>query len=173
VGWIGLGGATIGAGAAILGGWIQQRQQVKTDRQKLIEERGQTAGHEALAVLYALRRHIASWDPGLDAEGREAWVLSGQEMADEADMAVGLVPESREIRVRMEEALSVVRSRLGQDRLRTTSEAYSTAILTTHAIDILQTFLRGGEPLPPRSLQVERLREQRAAYPMGNPPESY
>ncbi|MCX5261781.1 hypothetical protein OOK27_47970 [Streptomyces canus] len=104
-GWIGAGagliGAVVGAGGALLGGWFQHRQQTRADRQKQIDERAQAAGNNALTELYALRRHIVRGGPQQESEGPGSWLWSGVEMADQAEMAAGLIPQAEEVRSRL------------------------------------------------------------------------
>lgn len=61
VGLIGFSGAVVGAGGALLGGWLQQRHQAAVAQEQreaaragLLEERGRAAGERALSELYGL-----------------------------------------------------------------------------------------------------------------------
>lgn len=137
---------------------------------KMIDERGQTAGREALAELYTLRRHILQWGSDLDAESRASWTRSGEELADQVEIATGLIPQAQEVRVRMEEALWAAVRCMHEDENRPTTQAYGTKRAVNHAIDILQAFLRG-DPLPQISGDVDIIRIERAEYVRENPPD--
>jgi hypothetical protein len=139
--------------------------------QKLIEERGQAAGQTAMNELYALRRHINRWRQDLDAESVASWARTGEELADQAEMAVGLIPQSQEIRTRMNEALWVVTMYMSTDQDRPDREPYSSKRALRHAIAILQAFMRGDE-LPDTSYEVDDLRMQQEMYRIENPPDA-
>jgi len=179
-GWIGAGAAFVGtmagAGVSVWATVLTQRHETRKANDerrdaaaKLIDERGRAAGNDALAQLYALRRHLGSWDLRLDPDGREAWVRAGREIADQAEIAVGLIPQARGLRVRMEEALWIVTTSLDEDRDRPAREAYRSKLALRHAIDILQAFMRG-DALPRASFEVENLRIQEQEYLRENPP---
>lgn len=173
-GWIGAGaglvGAVVGAGGAIVGGWFQHRQQTRTDRQKQIDERGHDAGNKALTEMFALRRHILLWGPGLDPGSRASWLRTGREMADQAEIAAKLIPQAGEVRTRMEEALTVVVTQMHWEHEEPEHPSYHSKVALEHAIDIVAAFMCR-EPLPEPTNAVERLREERALYALENPPD--
>jgi hypothetical protein len=178
-GWIGAGaafvGTVVGAGVSVWATVLTQRHEARTAlvqkqeaAEKQVEERGRAAGNDALTELYALRRHILRWGPDLDVESRASWTRSGEELADQVEIATGLIPQAQEVRTRMEEALSVAVSYMHEDENRPATQAYGTKRAVDHAIDILQTFLRG-DPLPRISYDVDTLRIERAEYRRENP----
>ncbi|MFE9953285.1 hypothetical protein ACFYRJ_38445 [Streptomyces sp. NPDC005531] len=148
VGLIGFGGAVVGAGGALLGGWLQQRHQAKTAKEQRRDERRFTAGRTALDMRIRLRRVAATRSEG-NAESEEAWVDELVEWATTFDAALLVVPDGDEMRERVFE---VVRHLGFYDSLgQTYSEANGWIDLTCkEAIELLSAFLRE-EPHPPRS----------------------
>ncbi|MFI0939156.1 hypothetical protein [Streptomyces sp. NPDC021020] len=137
---------------------------------KLIDERGQTAGREALAELYVLRRHIVHFEFPPDVEARRAWFHAGEEMADKAELTAGLIPQAPEIRPRLEEALNATLRCMAGNRRSSIRSTFRSTNAVDHAIEILQAFLRG-DPLPEPSAGVEDVRQHRARYDIENPPD--
>ncbi|MFF9394218.1 hypothetical protein [Streptomyces griseoluteus] len=144
----GLGGAAIGAGGALLGGWLQQHHQAKTAKEQRREERRFTAGRTALDMLIRLR-HVGANRAEGDAESQGAWVDQLVEWTTSFDAALFVVPGGDEMRERVFE---VVRHLGFYDVLgQTHSEANAWIDATCgEAIGILSAFLRE-DPLPPRS----------------------
>jgi hypothetical protein len=91
-GWIGLGGAAVGASAALLGGWIQQVHQARTARAELRDQRGYEAARTALAELYVLRQHVHACEGSSVPPEREPWRKIASDHLDAAELAVLLIP---------------------------------------------------------------------------------
>lgn len=160
----GLGGAAIGAGGALLGGWLQQRHQAKLDREQrrearagLVEERGRAAAEKALSELYLLRRHISTWKVDLNAEGKNAWFHSSITHADEAELNAALIPEASELRERFRDAMDAARMSMQIDAWESEHEPYLSESDTQHAITLLSAYMRGD------SLPAPTRREERAS----------
>ncbi|MBZ6261188.1 hypothetical protein KVH22_37415 [Streptomyces olivaceus] len=160
----GLGGAAIGAGGALLGGWLQQRHQAKLDREQreearagLVEERGRTAADKALGELYTLRRHVSTWEVDLSAEAKNQWYQTGHTHADEAELNAALIPEADNLRERLQDALESARTSMQIDAWESEHEPYLSAFDTEHAIGLLSAYMRGD------SLPAPTLREERAS----------
>ncbi|WP_432131267.1 hypothetical protein [Streptomyces tendae] len=158
----GLGGAAIGAGGALLGGWLQQRHQVKLDREQreqaragVLEERGRTAADKALGELYALRRHISTWKGAFSTEEQNEWFQTGYSLADVAELNAALIPEADELRERLQDALESARDSLHADAWYSEHEPYLSASDTEHTIALLSAYMRG-DYLPPMTAREER-----------------
>jgi hypothetical protein len=169
-GWIGLIGASVGAGGALLGVWLQQRYQAKMARDQreearddLLEERGRTAADKALAELYALRRHVLTWKVGMSAEERNQWVQSGHTYADDTELNAALIPKATELRERLRYALGAIRGSMFVDAYEAAHEPYMSDFDTEHAIGLLSAYMRGDSmPRPtPREERVSVEREMR------------
>lgn len=154
-GWIGLGGAVVGAGAAVLGGVVQQRLQAKSTQADRREERGHLAGEKALAELYQLRRHLLACvgTAGVPDEC-EPWRDIARRYLDSAELAVLLLPSSTPAGGRaMEVLLLAERFELaGQDRRR---QLRWIGYCVSRAIRILSAH-RGGDEIP--EVGLHRLR---------------
>jgi hypothetical protein len=144
VGWIGLGGAAIGAGAAVLGGWLQQRAQAKADREQRREERRYSNGQAALEMLIRFREANMrrTEDPGGMQDFTEALV----EFVMAFDAALYVVSDAEEMRRRVLGIMRVAADCI--DLTRTHPEAKRWAqTMCTESIRVLSAFLRE-EPLP-------------------------
>ncbi|SEC34741.1 hypothetical protein [Streptomyces sp. KS_5] len=143
-GLIGLAGAVIGAGGALLGGWLQQRQQALTAKAERREERRYTAGQAALDMLIRFRHATASRIN--DDEGVDAWTEAFVEWLVTFDAALYVVPDGDEMRKRLFGIMGFIGCY--EDLGHNHSEA-SLWIddLCREAIGVLSAFLRE-EPLP-------------------------
>ncbi|MET9410827.1 hypothetical protein ABZX90_34465 [Streptomyces sp. NPDC002935] len=159
---IGFGGAVVGAGGALLGGWLQQRHQATVTREQqeaaragLLEERGRAAGEKALYELYALRRHLKDCKLRPVSEERQPWRPIARAFIDDAELAVRLMPNAREVQSRITDAAGLITETLviGRDEAREmTDPEHRTHISrclagTLEAIEALSAFMRG-DPLP-------------------------
>ncbi|WNE95551.1 hypothetical protein PS467_09465 [Streptomyces luomodiensis] len=161
-GWIGLIGASVGAGGALLGGWFQQRHLAKMAREQredarndLMEERGRAAADKALAVLYTLRSHILTWKTGWSAVERVHWVQEGHTYTDDAELNTALIPKATELRKRFRDALGAIRRSMFVDAHEARNEPYLSEFDTEHAIELLSAYMRGDD-LPQPTLREER-----------------
>ncbi|NUP43259.1 MAG: hypothetical protein HOY76_41140 [Streptomyces sp.] len=163
VGLIGLGGAVVGVGGTLLGGWLQHRQQAQTAREERAEarsseaeSRGREVADKALSELYALRRHALAWKVGMSAAERNEWLGKAHTMADEAELHTALIPGADTLRVRVGDALSVVRASFFQDADEAEHEADLCVADTGHCIDLLSAYMRGDAALPEPTRREER-----------------
>ncbi|MFE9649323.1 hypothetical protein ACFYO0_35470 [Streptomyces sp. NPDC006365] len=144
VGLIGFGGAVVGAGGALLGGWLQQRHQARIAKAERREERRYTAGQAALDMLIHFRQATAN---RIDEEESEnAWTEVFVEWSVTFDAALYVVPDADEMRDRVFGIMGFIgyHEALGQ----THSEANLWIdALCKEAIAVLSAFLRE-EPLP-------------------------
>lgn len=181
VGLIGFGGAVVGAGGALVGGWLQQRHQATVLRQQqeaaragLLEERGRAAGEKALSELYALRRHLKDCELRPVPGERQPWRGIARTLIDDAELAVMLMPNAAEVQSRVADAAGLITQTLmiGRDeaRMMTDGEHRTHVSLclggTLEAIGVLSAFMRG-DPLPDRGRLVSghRERSQRPTSP--------
>jgi hypothetical protein len=146
-GLIGLAGAVIGAGGAILGGWLQQRHQAKTARAERREERRYTAARAALDMLIRIRHAAAN--RAEDDASEAVWTAELVEWSTSFDATLYLVPDGEEMRERVFEIVRHLGyyEALGQNH----QEANGWIDITCgEAIQVLSAFLRE-DPLPTRS----------------------
>ncbi|MGW7261523.1 hypothetical protein [Streptomyces sp. NPDC054834] len=180
-GLIGLGGALIGGGVSVWATKVTQRQQAKErlqqaeeERSKLIEERGRAAGEKALTELYALRRHLVECAQAEIPDDHQPWRKIAKDHMDEAELAVGLMPQASEVRGRIEEVLGITFLHMFRSSGDTAREVVHARSGATEAIDILSAYMRG-DPLPEISGTVRRYREHaahsEAMYALENPPD--
>ncbi|MFJ8507717.1 hypothetical protein [Streptomyces avermitilis] len=144
VGLIGFGGAVVGAGGALLGGWLQQRHQAKSAKEERRAERRHAAGQAALDMLIRFRHATASRIN--DDEGVDAWTEAFVEWSVTFDAALYVVPDGEAMRKRVFGIMGFVgyHEDLGQNH----SEASLWIdALCKEAIGVLSAFLRE-EPLP-------------------------
>lgn len=169
VGLIGFGGAVVGAGGALLGGWFQQRHQAHVTREQqevaragLLEERGRAAGEKALSELYALRRHLKDCELRPVPEERQPWRVIARAFIDDAELAVMLMPNAREVQSRITDAAGLITETLviGREEARemTAQEhvkhVHRCLAGTLEAIQALSAFMRGDAlPEPGRLLR--------------------
>ncbi|MEU8556016.1 hypothetical protein AB0C80_18770 [Streptomyces anthocyanicus] len=148
VGLIGFGGAVVGAGGALLGGWLQQRHQVKAARAERREERRYTAGQTALGMLIRIRHAAAN--RAEDEESEAAWTAELIEWSTSFDAALLLIADGDEMRERVFEVVRHLGyyDRLGQNH-REANDWIDAAC--GEAINLLSAYLRE-DPLPSRSV---------------------
>lgn len=188
-GWIGLIGASVGAGGALLGGWLQQRHQAKVTREQqeaaradLLEERGRAAGEKALSELYALRRYLQDCKTRPVPEERQPWRVKARAFIDEAELAVMLMPNAKEVQTRIECAAGMIIEtlRIGREEARQITDrehithVYRCLAGTRDAIRALSAFMRGDPlPNPGRHLRMHMEETARivARVRAGEPPE--
>lgn len=163
VGLFGFGAAVLGVGGTLLGGWLQQRHQVQVAREERaevrsseVESRGREAAQKALTELYALRRHALTWKVGMSAEERNQWVGAAHPMVDEVELNVALIPGADTLRVRVRDALSVVRNSFFEDGYEGEHEPYRSEFDTSHCIGLLSAYMRGDDALPEPTAREER-----------------
>ncbi|WP_328939204.1 hypothetical protein OG288_36900 [Streptomyces tauricus] len=144
VGLSGFGGALVGAGGALLGGWLQQRLQAKTAKAERREERRYTAGQTALDMLIRLRQATASRTE--DQEGEDAWADAFVDWTVTFDAALYVVPDGDQMR---EQVFQIMRLIGFYEALGQTHQESNLWIdsLCKEAIEVLAAFLRE-EPLP-------------------------
>jgi len=159
-GLIGLAGAVIGAGGALLGGWLQQRHQAQTAKAERWEERRYTAGQAALDMLIRFRHATASRIN--DDEGVDAWTEAFVEWSVTFDAALYVVPDGDEMRKRVFGIMGVAGyyEDLGQNH---SEAALWIDALCREAIGVLSAFLRE-EPLPEPSRSFLDQREMVGAH---------
>lgn len=144
---MGLGGASVGAGAALLGGWLQQRSQAKSSREVRHEERHQALGQTALTELLGLQQRLRV-SPGDFDHADQTWIADTVEHLQSARMAMLLVPNAPETRRRMEEIFQLA-SRMSVAGAPLMRRLFVME-MTTEGIEVLAAFMRG-DPLPPPS----------------------
>lgn len=156
-GLIGLVGAVVGAGGALLGGWLQQRHQAKLAKDERLDERGYTAGETALGELYQLRQHlIESGVAGPVPQDRQPWRFIAVNHLDAAEMAVMLMPNAPAVHDRVVEVLNVAKRYELAGQHRHQQIRWLTACVGS-AIDMLSAHMRA-DPVP--EIGVRRFRDQ-------------
>ncbi|MER7851664.1 hypothetical protein ABTZ98_03815 [Streptomyces bacillaris] len=144
VGLMGLGGAAVGAGGALMGGWLQHRLQTKATREQQREERRYVAGQTALDMLIRLRLAAANRVGSVESE--DAWTDALVEHTTSYEAALLLIPDGAVLRDRLH-AISRVLGHyesLGQSHWEANAWLDVTAL---EAIGVLSAFLRQ-EALP-------------------------
>ncbi|MEU1454404.1 hypothetical protein [Streptomyces avermitilis] len=155
VGLIGFGGAVVGAGGALLGGWLQQRHQAETARLERQNARGYAAGEKSLGELHRLRHHLTECEAVGDvSQDRQPWRSIAVRHLDDAELAIMLIPNATQVRERLVKALYCARryELAGQHRA---NQVRWIKTCVTSAIDMLSSHLRG-DPVPPIGLQEIR-----------------
>lgn len=144
VGLIGFGGAVVGAGGALLGGWLQQRHQARIAKQERREERRLASGQAALDMLIRLRQATASRTQNPESE--DAWTGAFVDWTVTFDAALYVVPDGEEMR---EQVFEIVRLIGYYEELGQTHQEANLWIdaLCREALAVLSAFLRE-EPLP-------------------------
>jgi hypothetical protein len=160
VGWIGLGGAAIGAGAAILGGWLQQRQQAKADREQRREERRYSNGQTALEMLIRFRE--ANMRRTEDPESMRDFTEALVEFVMAFDAALYVVSDGGEMRSRVMRIMGVAADSIDLGPAHQESKTWTHAMFT-EAICVLSAFLRE-EPLPKPSREFLEVRQTVRAH---------
>lgn len=161
-GWIGglasLGGAIVGAAGALLGGWLQHRQQEQTAIKERQELYSRSAGEATLNHLLQLHRSISvvlsQWDVGAD---NSRWTEARQPHLQEFEMSLHLIP-SEELRSRLMEVVTLIydsAAEVDQTDIIVRAQAQLdqvalTVAISQEGINLVAANLRG-EPLPPRS----------------------
>ncbi|MDV9175972.1 hypothetical protein R6V09_38365 [Streptomyces sp. W16] len=144
VGLIGFGGAVVGAGGALLGGWLQQHHAAKTAKDERRSERRYTTGQAALEILIRFRQATASRTE--DQESEDAWNDVFIDLTVTFDAALYVVPDGDEMR---EQVFEIVRLIAYYEQLGQTHQESNLWIdsLCKEAIEVLSAFLRE-DPLP-------------------------
>ena len=151
-GWIGglagLAGAVVGAGGALLGGWLQHRQQQQTAAVERREGYARAAEENVLNHLLQLHRSLHDALRRWDVRGDNSEWRSGQsEHLREIEMTSHLLP-GEELRSRLKEVITAIYADgSGHDELTKVAKMVG---ISQEGIDLLAAQLRG-EPLPPRS----------------------
>lgn len=167
-GWIGLIGASVGAAGALLGGWLQHRQQRDTARQERWEEYGRAAGEATLTELLTAQEEMNAWwssFAGLDDEANDLYrIISDRALA--ARHCSLLIPEAIELRARLNTVLAVMTDYKcappGEESQALIHFKWSYRA-TREGIEALATYLRG-EPLPPATMNFKMMEARRTAY---------
>ncbi|MFF7477080.1 hypothetical protein [Streptomyces sp. NPDC008092] len=137
-------GAAIGAGGALLGGWLQQSRQAKTAKEQRREERRYAAGQAALEMLIRFRH--ASMKRTKETESTLAFTEALVEFVTTFDAALYVVSDAEEMRTRVLDTMSF--SAYTIELGHTHDEAKSWIdVICKEAIGVLSAFLRE-EPLP-------------------------
>jgi hypothetical protein len=151
-GWIGGGaalvGALVGAGGAVLGGWVQHRQQVATARDDRQEAYARAAGEATLTHLLQLHRStgdtLQRWDVTAENTG---WREDQLHHIREIEMSSYLIPVA-ELRTRVMEVVALVLfARRDGEQL---DQVALMVGISNEGVNLVASYLRG-EPLPPRS----------------------
>ncbi|MFF3377779.1 hypothetical protein ACFYXF_33090 [Streptomyces sp. NPDC002680] len=164
-GLIGFGGAVVGAGGALLGGWLQQRYQADIVVRERQNARGYAAGEKALLELAQLRQHlIACTVMGDVSAEHQPWRLIAIRHLDNAEVAILLIPNASVIRERLIKALYCARRFELAGQHRPEQVAWIKAC-SSNAIDMLASRLRG-DAIPALGLEAirEKVRRNDAAY---------
>jgi hypothetical protein len=158
VGLMGFSGAVVGAGAVVLGAWLQQRYQAKASREQKIEDLGRAAADKALAELYSLRRLL------MDRSHDEIsdWRKTAMQHMDAVELAVGLIPQAQDVRTKVKETMDLTES--GAIYALRADLDLNTELLhmfggCNEAIEIVSAFMRG-DPIPEPSMWVKRRKEE-------------
>ncbi|MGW4437026.1 hypothetical protein ACWELO_14880 [Streptomyces sp. NPDC004596] len=112
VGLIGFGGAVVGAGGALLGGWLQHRQQADTARRERWEGYARKAAETTLTELLTAQEEMTDWAMGFSGREEDANELYRiiLERSRSARHSSLLIPEASEMRSRLREVLEVMTS---------------------------------------------------------------
>lgn len=167
VGLIGFGGAVVGAGGALLGGWFQQRYQTKAARSQRVEERAREAGNNALTELLVLRRLVTeNVHANLDEE-MPNWRKVAERHMDAAEMALLLMPQAEEVRARVVKALNLAERALAfaaRTAQGLNMEKLHLYNCSNEAIQVVSAFMRD-DPLPEPSRWMRSIEEDLARQP--------
>lgn len=143
-----LAGAAVGAGGALLGGWLQHRLQQQTSVTERREGYARAAEENVLGHLLQLHRSLHNALSRWDVQGDNPEWRSGQsEHLREIEMTSHLLPDE-ELRSRIKEVITVIYSD-GSEQGELIKMARMVGI-SQEGIDLLAAQLRG-EPLPPQS----------------------
>lgn len=158
-GWIGLVGTTVGAGGALLGGWMQQRHQVKTAREERRHVLAITAAEAALAELFEMQREVRICiEPPSEGESTEQ-IRRIHGWQTKINLLMQRVPDA-DVRQRVCEAvaLSYLFPR-GTPHISSSEWQIYAMCMSSDAVECLGAYLRE-EPLPPRPEKVAEARHR-------------
>ncbi|MGW0877039.1 hypothetical protein ACWD3Z_42245 [Streptomyces sp. NPDC002740] len=154
-GWIGLVGASVGAAGALLGGWFQQRWQVRSARAERQEGYSRKAGETALDALVQMQQAVFAYvrdHSGEDGAGHKAEVVDQVAgLAHVARSQIMLITNAAETRDRLNEVLRVLidyTAAQGRPRWKAHNAWFLGA--SQEGADLLSAFMRD-EPIPERS----------------------
>ncbi|WP_073947638.1 hypothetical protein [Streptomyces kebangsaanensis] len=149
-GLMGLAGAVVGAGGALLGGWLQAR----TARGERIEGYRRDAAQAALNELIQLRHELMVHDrerpmePEYGLSGAfQDFMHAGERRLMAMNASVLLIPDPR-LRERLERVYEVGNAWLLVPGLRAGGQISWMQAAAREGIEVLGAFLRG-DPLPP------------------------
>ncbi|MFD8472034.1 hypothetical protein ACFV2E_08255 [Streptomyces globisporus] len=176
----GLGGTLVGAGASVWATIVSQRHQARTAVTQRTEDRGRAAGEKALEELYTLRRFMTEFTAARAREEGQPWRLTAKRHFDEAELAVMLMPNAREVQNRIEEVMGIAGATLmvGQKHAQATDgmelirEIRHCRSLAVEAIQILSAYMRGDALPTPSHLVIKRREAEAHSEEMyrGEPP---
>ncbi|QHA04602.1 hypothetical protein GQF42_16045 [Streptomyces broussonetiae] len=144
VGLIGFGGAVVGAGGALLGGWLQQHYQDKAAKELRRDERRYATGQTALEMLIRFRH--ASMKRTEDADSDLAFSEALVEFVTTFDAALYVVPGGDEMRRRVLGTIGLAAAYMEPRRPNSEDKSWIDTCCK-EAIGVLSAFLRE-EPLP-------------------------
>ncbi|MFI5979176.1 hypothetical protein [Streptomyces sp. NPDC051452] len=162
-GLMGLAGAVVGAGGALLGGYLQQHHQAKTAKEQRRDERRYTAGQAALEMLIRFRH--ASMKRTEDVDSALAFSEALVEFVTTFDAALYVVPDGDEMRRRVLGTIGLAAGYMEPHHPNSEDKSWIDTCCK-EAIGVLSAFLRE-EPLPEPSQrfleQHEIMRARRRA----------
>jgi hypothetical protein len=174
VGLIGFGGAVMGAGGALLGGWLQHRQQADTARRERWEGYGRSAGEATLTELLTAQEEMTDWARRFsgsedDAEELHTIILKRGSAAKHSSL---LIPEASELRARLKVVLDVMMDYYSapaqEGFFQSMARLRWSYMAAQEGIELLAAFLRG-EHLPTPTAGFTTQRSQRDAYRAEHP----
>ncbi|MEU6651296.1 hypothetical protein ABZ904_18085 [Streptomyces sp. NPDC046900] len=154
-GLMGLAGAVVGAGGALLGGWLQQQHQAKTAKEQRRDERRYTAGQAALEMLIRFRH--ASMRRTEDADSALAFSEALVEFVTTFDAALYVVSHGDEMRRRVLGIIGLAAAYMEPSRPNSEDKGWVDTCCK-EAVGVLSAFLRE-EPLPEPSQYFLEQRE--------------
>jgi len=144
-GVFGLIGATVGAGAVLLGGWLQHRYQVKTMREERREVQTRAACEALLKELLDLQRSMHGVLRSYDVRSSNVdWRREQGPYLREIEMATYLIPVP-ELRSQMTDVITVIYHDPAEEPLGALTHFMAVAQV---GIDAVTAYLRG-DALPP------------------------
>ncbi len=144
-GVFGLIGATVGAGAVLLGGWLQHRYHVKTTREERREIQTRAACEALLKELLELQRSMYGVLHSYDVRSPNAdWRREQGPHLREIEMATYLIPVP-ELRSQMADVITLIYHDSEEEPLGALTHFLAVAQV---GIDAVTAHLRG-DPLPP------------------------
>jgi len=162
-GLAGLGGAVVGAGSALLGGWLQQRHAAKTALEERREGYSRAAQETTLSELLQLQQSVMDFlaEHERATEGEIAELVNRVVRHTHAARASGmLLLGTPDLLRRLDEVFRVLAgsSRIPQEpnrRVPSLIESYLTG--SEEGLAILSAFMRGEELPPPIPKYLEHL----------------